>query len=74
MTHRPSLPYARGDRRPTCNFKEAMKELGCSKRHVYNLFDREELQGFYIGNRRGLRIYLDSIEGLKRRKGDESLL
>lgn len=73
MTHRPSLPYARSDRRSTCNYEFVMVELACSKRHVYNLFDRGELKGFFIGDRRGLRIYLDSVEELKRRNTDPSM-
>jgi len=66
MTHRTPIPYAQGDRRPTCNVQQA-RELLChdnppSRNHVYNLFHRGDIDGFFIGNSRGLRIYVDSIE------------
>lgn len=67
MSHIPALPHARDEkRRPTCNVEQARERL-CpdqppSRQHVYNLFNRNELAGYFTGNRRGLRIYLDSIE------------
>jgi hypothetical protein len=47
-----------------------MEELGCCKRHVYNLFDRGDLQGFFMGAGKGLRIYIDSVDAYKQRKLD----
>lgn len=70
MTHKPALPHARSDKRATWNYQQVMEELGCSKRHVYNLFDRGELLGFYIGDGRGLRIYVDSVQALKECKNE----
>ena len=66
MTHRPALPHARDEkRRPTCNVEQARERLCAdqppSRQHVYNLFNRQELEGYFTGNRRGLRIYIDSI-------------
>jgi hypothetical protein len=60
--HRTTVAAAHGNRQPTYNYQQVMAELDCSKRHVYNLFDRGDLSGFYLGNGRGLRIYVDSVK------------
>lgn len=71
MTHRTPIPYAHGDKRPTCNVEQARHKL-CqekppSRQHVYNLYHRGDLDGYFIGEGRGLRIYIDSIEKYCRR-------
>lgn len=73
--HRQSVAYSHGDRRPTCNVEQAREHLGgCSRQHVYNLVNQGKLSGHYIGESRGLRIYLDSIERFKRRNSVEERL
>ncbi len=71
MTHRTPIPYAHGDRRPTCNVEQARQRL-CpekppSRQHVYNLYHRGDLEGYFVGEGRGLRIYVDSVEKYQRR-------
>lgn len=71
MPHKTPIPYAHGDKRPTCNVEQARYKL-CqenppSRQHVYNLFHREDLEGYFVGAGRGLRIYVDSIEKYRRR-------
>jgi hypothetical protein len=71
MTHRTPIPYAHGDKRPSCNVEQARYKL-CperppSRQHVYNLFHRGDLEGYFIGAGRGLRIYVDSVEMYRRR-------
>lgn len=75
MTYRTPIPYAQGDRRPTCNVEQARYHL-CpehppSRQHIYNLYHRTDIQGYFVGNGRGLRLYIDSIEDYKRRQADE---
>ncbi len=59
--HRQTVAAAHGDRRPTYNYQQVMDALGCSKRHVYNLFDRGDLAGYRVGSQRGLRIFVESV-------------
>lgn len=78
MTHRPPIPYAQGDRRPTCNVEQARERL-CrehppSRQHIYRLFHRGDLEGYFLGSGRGLRIYVDSIDGLRRRQSGDELI
>lgn len=79
MTHRMPLPHAGHEqRRPTCNVEQARERI-CpdappSRQHIYNLFNRGDLHGYFTGNQRGLRIYIDSIELLLGRQTGESLL
>ena len=78
MAHRTPIPYAQGDRRPTCNVQQARQHL-CgekppSRQHVYNLFHRGDISGYFLGTGRGLRIYIDSIEDHKRRQSAEGIL
>lgn len=78
MTHRPSIPYAHGDRRPTCNVEQA-RTLLCatmppSRQHIYNLFHRGDLDGYFTGNNRGLRIYVESIEMFRRANSADGLI
>jgi hypothetical protein len=43
----------------------AAQRLGCSPRHVRNLFWNGLLEGFFIGTakgNRGLRLYCDSLD------------
>jgi hypothetical protein len=65
--HRTTVAAAHGDRKPTWNYQQVMDFLECSKRHVYNLFDRGDLEGFFSGSGRGLRIYVDSAQRYKSR-------
>lgn len=79
MTHRPALPHSgREQQRPTCNVEQARERL-CpddppSRQHIYNLFNRGDLDGYFTGNRRGLRIYVDSIESHLEKNTGEALL
>lgn len=59
--HRPAAIHIQIDRRPTMNYAQVMEQLGCSKAHVYNLYNRGDLTGFMSGAGRGLRIYVESI-------------
>lgn len=78
MTHRPSLPYARSSQRPSCNVEQARSFLSSdappSRQHIYRLFNRGDLEGYFIGSGRGLRIYIDSMENMLRRQSGEALL
>lgn len=79
MTHRAALPQTRDEkRRPTCNVEQARERL-CpdeppSRQHIYNLINRQELDGYFMGNRRGLRIYVDSIDKLLEQNTAEAAL
>jgi len=78
MTHRTPIPYAQGDRRPTCNVQQA-RVLLChdnppSRQHVYNLFHRGDLDGYFLGDSRGLRLYIDSIEFYLRKNSGDGLI
>ena len=78
MTHRTPIPYAQGDRRPTCNVQQA-RALLChdnppSRQHIYRLFHRGDIDGYFLGNGRGLRVYVDSIDQLKRKNSADGLL
>lgn len=70
MTHRITAAAAHGERKPTWNYQQVMDALGCSKAHVYNLFNRKDLDGFYNGTARGLRIYIDSVKRYMQRDPD----
>jgi hypothetical protein len=77
MTYRAPIPYAQGDRRPTCNVEQARTHL-CeehppSRQHIYNLFHRGDLDGFFLGTGRGLRIYVDSIKAFKVKQSRENM-
>ena len=78
MSHRAPIPYAQGDRRPTCNVEQARvrlcPDLPPSRQHVYRLFHRGDLDGYFLGSGRGLRIYVDSIELFKRKNSGDGLL
>lgn len=71
MSHKTPIPYAHGDKRPTCNVEQTRyklcAEMPPSRQHVYNLFHRGDLEGYFVGAGRGLRIYMDSIERYQRR-------
>jgi hypothetical protein len=78
MVQRQSLPYARGSQRSSCNVEQARSIL-CSdappsRQHVYRLFNRGDLEGYFLGAGRGLRIYVDSIHNLLRRQNGDELL
>ena len=45
-----------------------------SRQHVYNLFHRGDLDGYFLGDSRGLRLYIDSIELYLRKNSWEGLL
>ena len=68
--HRQTVAATHGDRKPTWNYQQVMSALGCSKAHVYNLFNRGDIQGFYNGASRGLRIYVESVKKLIQRDPD----
>lgn len=79
MTHRAALPHARDEKhRPTCNVEQARERL-CpddppSRQHIYNLFNRGDIQGYYMGNKRGLRLYIDSIDSILDKNSADGLL
>jgi hypothetical protein len=78
MTYRTPIPCAHGTRRKTCNVQQAREllshETPPSRQHVYNLFHRGDIEGYFLGQSRGLRIYADTIERHKRRNTAEALL
>ena len=51
--------------RRTVNVMQVVEMLACSRRHVYNLFHRRDIDGFWNGDGRGLRFYHDSIVEFK---------
>ncbi len=61
--------------RKTCNVQQA-RLLLCpdappARNHVYCLFRRGDVEGYFLGANRGLRIYADSIQALlQRQRGD----
>jgi hypothetical protein len=65
-------------RRNTCNVEQAREKL-ChdappSRQHIYRLFHRGDVEGFFLGSGRGLRLYVDSIDEFKQRQSGEGLL
>jgi len=77
MVH-PTSTTARPLSRPSCNVEQA-RHLLCaeappSRQHIYNLFNRGTVEGFFLGNGRGLRIYTDSIEALRIRQSGDTLI
>jgi len=74
--HRESVVRIRSaNSRPACNVERARELLGdCSRQHVYNLFNRGAIVGFFIGSNRGLRLYIDSIERYKQQQSGEALI
>jgi hypothetical protein len=74
---RPST-LAREPQRSTCNVEQAREKL-CrdkppSRQHIYNLFNRGDLEGYFVGDGRGLRIFVDSIEAYRLRQTGEALM
>ena len=78
MTYRTPIPCANGTRRPTCNVQQARERLCAddppSRQHVYRLFHRGDIDGYFLGKGRGLRIYVDSIDLHKRKNSADGLL
>ncbi|NDY56668.1 helix-turn-helix domain-containing protein [Desulfovibrio sulfodismutans] len=50
------------------NMARVRELLGCSRSHVYRLVERGELRAIKVGDSRGLRVYLSSVESFKRRR------
>jgi hypothetical protein len=74
-TLKTALPYARGQKRQTCNVQQARSILCAekppSRQHVYNLFHRGDVNGYFLGSNRGLRLYVDSVEKYRDREVEE---
>jgi len=51
----------------------ASRHLGCTPRHIRDLFHEGELQGFFKGlkTQRGLMIFADSLEAYRDQKNIE---
>ncbi|MDQ7832057.1 MAG: helix-turn-helix domain-containing protein [Desulfovibrionaceae bacterium] len=50
------------------NVARVRELLGCSRSHVYRLVERGELRALKVGNFKGLRVYMSSVEAFKRRR------
>jgi len=64
--------------RKTCNVQQA-RLLLCpdappSRNHVYCLFRRGDVEGYFLGAGRGLRIYADSISELLHRQSGDAMI
>ncbi|WP_224984050.1 MerR family transcriptional regulator [Geomonas agri] len=51
-----------GIKRPAMNTRKTAEYLACSTSYVYRLFNDGVLDGFRLGGRKGVRIYVDSAE------------
>jgi excisionase family DNA binding protein len=49
-------------KRRTVNATEAAEWIGCCRQQVYKLYDAGKIDGHRIGEIKGLRFYLDSIQ------------
>jgi excisionase family DNA binding protein len=49
-------------KRQTISAPSAAEYLGCSKETVYRLYKLAKVEGYKIGERQGIRLYLDSIQ------------
>lgn len=49
--------------RRTVNANQARELIGCSRAHVYRLLENGILNGYRLGQRQGMRVYVDSIDG-----------
>ncbi|VFQ43495.1 helix-turn-helix domain-containing protein [Desulfoluna butyratoxydans] len=53
----------------TINVIKAAEMISCSRAHAYRLLEAGEIEGYYTGNRRGLRVIEKSVvEFIARRK------
>jgi excisionase family DNA binding protein len=50
------------NRRPTLNTQQAADYLGCSRSYIFRMLDDGRLEGYRIGTRRGLRVFVDSLD------------
>jgi len=48
--------------RSKINVSQAADYIGCTPRQVYRLVKRGSIEAYRVGDRRGLRIYVDSID------------
>jgi excisionase family DNA binding protein len=48
--------------RPTMNARKTAEYLGCCRSYVYRLYDDGRLTGYRLGERGGIRFYLDSAK------------
>ena len=49
------------NKRPTMSAPSAAEYLGCSRETVYRLYKYAKVEGYRIGERQGIRLYLDSV-------------
>ncbi|SCY01617.1 helix-turn-helix transcriptional regulator [Desulfoluna spongiiphila] len=56
----------------TVNVMEAAEMIPCSRSHVYKLLEVGEIEGYYTGNRRGLRVIEGSVEAFVERRKEEA--
>jgi excisionase family DNA binding protein len=49
-------------KRQTISAPSAAEYLGCSKATIYRMYEHGKVEGYRIGERQGIRLYLDSIE------------
>lgn len=76
--HKTSTAVQRTGNRPSCNVEQTRGKLSSdnppSRQHVYRLFHRGDLEGYFLGAGRGLRIYIDSIEDFLSKNSGEAML
>lgn len=48
-------------KRQTLNISQTVEYLGCSRSYVYRLYAEGRIEGYRIGDQKGLRFYLDSL-------------
>jgi excisionase family DNA binding protein len=52
-------------KRQTISPASAAEYLGCSKATIYRMYEHAKVEGYRIGERQGIRLYLDSIEAFE---------
>lgn len=48
-------------KRISININQATEYIGCCRSYVYRLYNEGRIEGYRIGERQGIRFYLDSL-------------
>ena len=58
-------------KRRTVNAVQAAEFIGCCRTHIYKIYEAGKVEGYRIGSRQGLRLYLDSLNDfIQSREGE----
>jgi excisionase family DNA binding protein len=60
LTDSEKLDCVTNDKEPPLTVKQVRERLSCSRKTIYTLFDKGDLEGFWLGSER--RIYPESVQ------------